>query len=1248
MHALSYRIKGRHLLGLLAVVIGLAFGVSPGSAQTDVIRGKVTGPDALPLQGVRVTATSIPGNVTRSAMTDRSGNFQIAFPNGTGDYFMGYAMFGYSYKQFQIKRVADEDVLIADARMTIVQLDSIVGNASMQQRPNRFEAQRDPTSTERTVQTTTLTADQQGDIAAMAASLPGVLLVPGLDGDPAGFSVMGLGPDANTVTLNGVQTDANGLPRDAQMSGSLTTSSYDPSRGGFSGANFNIRPRSGSNYISRGLSLVTTTPQMQWTDRAAQALANDYTNISVGGMMSGPIKLNKAFFNTSFELARQSRDNLSLVGGNALGLQTAGVAIDSVSRFIGILGDRGVPTILGSEHSNRVNDRASMLASVDISPPNSTTGQSFGFTLNGSYNRQTPVSGGITQLESAGGDRKSWSGGLQGRHSGYFGLILSETSAGFNLSHDSDDPYLNLPSGRVRVSSVFTDGSNSVQNLVFGGNQGMGTSTQSKNASFSNTLSWFDNNNKHRIKLGSELRFSSTTSDQSSNLLGGFVFNSLEDLQAGIPASFTRTLSQRERSSGQFTGMVSLGDSYRHTPDLQFQGGIRIDANAYTKDPERNALVESTFGRRNDDVPTPITISPRLGFSWTVGKSNEIAAFSGAFVAPRAVIRGGIGMFASNYASGQITQVLDNTGLPSGIQQIVCTGPAAPIPDWASYANDPSSIPDRCADGTSGTVFSNGAPNVTLFAKDYAPSKRLSGDLSWNGAILDSRFTLNVTGTYSLNQNQQRSVDLNFAPTSRFTLADDGRPVFVEPTSIVATTGAIASRDSRVSQSFARVTELRSDLESRTGELKFQLSPIIRTPTKFGWNLAYTYTNIREQVSGFSSTAGDPLSVEWARSGQGPHAINYSLRYRFFDAVDVSWNGQLRSGSAFTPTVAGDINGDGYSNDRAFIYSPDAVADPDLAAGMQQLLVNTSDRTRDCLMRQMGRIADRNSCRTPWTSSASLNITLDRAKFRMPDRAGINFSVSNPLGAADLLMNGSGGLRGWGQSPITDQSLLYVRGFDETTRQYKFEVNERFGATRPQFITLRSPVTLTASVKYDLGPTREKQQLNQQLAFGRSTPGSRMPVTQLRMTGAYSIPNPVVQILRSQDSLRLTREQADSLAVLSRRFAYKSDSLWTPVAKYLAALPEKYDEEEAYGRFMDARRQQLDMLVSIVKPIRELLTPTQRRKIPSYIVTYLDPRYLAHIRNGTGLYVGTGGGGPVFYGGGEMMVFEAAGGMMIH
>jgi hypothetical protein len=261
-------------------MLALAGGAPELSAQTDVIRGRVTNTEAQPLANVRVTATSIPGNVTRETRTDSRGSYQIAFPGGAGDYIMGFALVGYNFRQFEIKRLADEAVLVADARLSIIALDTVTVTASgTAQRVNRNAPLPDVGGTEQAILSSTLPPELQGDIAAMAASLPGVLLLPGVDGGADAFSVLGLGADQNSVTLNGMQTGADGLPRDASVSSSLNTSPFDVSRGGFSGANFNITSSGGSNFRNRGMSFVSSAPQVQWTDRAGRASGAQSTRL---------------------------------------------------------------------------------------------------------------------------------------------------------------------------------------------------------------------------------------------------------------------------------------------------------------------------------------------------------------------------------------------------------------------------------------------------------------------------------------------------------------------------------------------------------------------------------------------------------------------------------------------------------------------------------------------------------------------------------------------------------------------------------------------------------------------------------------------------------------------------------------------------------------------------------------------------------------------------------------------------------
>jgi hypothetical protein len=1212
--------------GLLSLAL-IAFGASDLRGQADVIRGRVTGPDSLPLENVVVTATTISGNVSRTARTDKQGRYTITFANGEGDYMLSFAALGYAARRFEVKRIADEDILVADARLQRVNavLDAVevVGE---RQRPRRNDQTPDVSGTERTVATSEVPANLMGDLAAMAATLPGVQQITNEDGS-SGFSVLGLGSDQNNTTLNGMAFGGANLPRDAAVSTSLVTSPYDVSRGGFSGAQLNLRTSPGSNFITRTSSFNFDNPSLQWTDAAARSLGQEYSNASLGGRLSGPLVYDKAFYNMSYQLGRRSNEFQTLLTADPLGLKAAGVASDSVSRLLSILETKQIPTRPGLRE-DRIGDNGLLFGSVDLTSPSATSGRAVNVAFNGAWTKQTPSGGGVTEVPAFGGDRTSWRFGVQGRHSNYFGIgILTETSVGVGSSKNYGTPYLDIPAGRVRVSSTFADGSNGVQLLHFGGNPTMNTTSSTMSAQFQNQLSWFSKNNKHRIKLTSELRHETADQDIATNNLGTFTYNSLVDLENNAPASFSRQLSPRKRDIGQLVGAVSLGDSYRRTDNLQITYGVRLDGTQYLTAPRANPSLDTLFGLRNEHVPNKVYVSPRVGFSWTYGTAAQIASFLGAVRGPRAVVRGGIGLFQNLPGTNLIGGALDNTGLPSAVQQVTCVGSATPVPNWNTYVSDASQIPAQCANGSSGTPFANSAPNVTTFGRDYVSPRSVRSNINWSGPALNNRFTTSVDLTASWNLNQSSFVDRNFSPVSQFSLPDEGsRPVYVQQSSIVPATGAIASQDARVTPRYSRVTEQKSDLRSESYQATLRLSPT-RFSSAFSWSAWYTHSLVREQFRGFGTTAGNPLDVSWGRSSSSPHSIGYSLGYNFFDFLRVSWFGQFRSGMRYTPMVAGDINGDGYSNDRAFVFSPSVTADTAIANGIRALLNDGSGSARACLSRQLGRIAGRNSCEGPWTSTANMSFTFNPIKVRMPQRASLSFQLSNPLGAADLLINGSNNLRGWGQMPIPDNSLLYVRGFTSgATPTYRYEVNRRFGATNPAFNQFRAPVTLTALMRFDIGPTRERQILTQQLDRGRRTRGNKAPEIMLRaMFGNGGIPNPMATILRDQDTLKLSSVQADSIATMNRQYVIALDKIWSPIVREFSNLPDNYDHDEIYHRYIVARRQTVDLLKSVTPKVKGLLTDAQFRRLPTFVASYLDTRYLASIRSGTA-GLGTGGG----------------------
>ena len=1239
----------RSIVSALAVAAVVVLHVPIAAAQTDVIRGRIIGPDSVPIERANITVTSLTGNVSRTTRTDKNGRYTVTFPGDEGDYFVNVAALGFAARRFEIKRTGDQEILIADARLQRVaeRLDAVEVKAD-RQRVGRNEVP-DISGSERSASAANVSADQLGDLAALAASLPGVQLIPGADGQPNGFSVLGLTPDQNATTLNGMNFGGSNLPRDANVSTSLVTSPYDVSRGNFSGGLLNVRSRPGSNYIIRTSSLNFDAPQMQWTDPAGRQLGQQYHNVSAGGLFTGPIQTDKSFFSVAYQAGRRSSDLQSLLNTDALGLRAVGVAEDSVQNLLRILGQDHVPSTIGGVPGARLNDQASVFGTFDWAPPSSTTGQALNITFNGSWNRQDPSGLSSTELPSHGGERENWYGGVQAKHSGYFGFgVLSETQVGINRLRFYGNPFVDLPNASVRVTSIFDDGTSGVQNLSFGGNPTMNVNMTTTTAQAMNTMSWFSENNKHRLKFTTELRHDEYSQDLSTNELGTFSFNSLSDLAAGAPASFTRQLTPRARSDGQYVLGTSLGDSYRPTDDLQLQYGVRLDGNRFSTTPEFNPAVEQAFGLRNDYVPNKIYASPRVGFSWTYGTASQISAFQGAVRGPRAVIRGGIGLFQNTPNAQSIGTALDNTGLPSAVQQLTCVGIATPTPDWLAYATNVGSIPTQCADGTMGTVFASTAPNVSLFDKSYSAPKALRSNLQWNGAILHDLFLASVDATYSLNLDQPSTYDVNFNPVQQFVLADEGnRPVYARTSGIVPISGAIAAGESRLDPVFTHVSELRSDMESDARQLTFQLRPSTFN-SNYSWSLSYVYANARDRVRGFSSTDGDPRLASWARSSfDSRHQIVYGLTYNAFDFIRLSWNGSFRSGTPYTPLVAGDINGDGYANDRAFIFDPTKTADTALASGMRTLLATGSRSARDCLESQLGKVAGRNTCQGPWTSTAFLTFSFNPAKVRMPQRANISFQISNPLAAADVMMHGEDHLHGWGQPFIPTSQLLFVRGFDPVSETYKYDVNSRFGATALSQSSIRAPVTLTALLRVDVGPARERQDLTQLLDRGRTTQGTKAPEALLRAYyGSGGVMNPMAQILRQADTLELGETQADSIAILNRRYTISLDSIWTPVVKYLAGLPEQYDQTAAYDRYKSAREASVDALIRIAPTVRRLLTSEQMRRLPAFVGPYLDTRYLASVRSGTtgtglGMIMLPGGGAVPAGGGGVQVIFKS-------
>src|SRR5438270_445767 len=138
------------LRALIVASLSAAFSPAVPAQQLDVIRGQVVGPEGKPLEDAKVTATSLSGNVNRSSRTDKNGRYTITFPGGEGDYFVEISAIGYAARRFEVKRTADQEILVADAKLLRAAgvLETLKVTAP-RDRPARNDATPDISGTER-------------------------------------------------------------------------------------------------------------------------------------------------------------------------------------------------------------------------------------------------------------------------------------------------------------------------------------------------------------------------------------------------------------------------------------------------------------------------------------------------------------------------------------------------------------------------------------------------------------------------------------------------------------------------------------------------------------------------------------------------------------------------------------------------------------------------------------------------------------------------------------------------------------------------------------------------------------------------------------------------------------------------------------------------------------------------------------------------------------------------------------------
>ncbi|MFL5620844.1 MAG: carboxypeptidase-like regulatory domain-containing protein [Gemmatimonadaceae bacterium] len=1157
----------------------------------EILRGRVTASSGRPVVGAQILARRATDGGDRAAVTDSLGAWTIDWQDGSGDYLVRVTAPAYESATIRVRRTGTDSVLIADVVLERARAAQHLAPMVVQAPAPRIErtpphddvGAREAFGTDPDL----LPPSSAGDLGAFGTQMSDVVTTSG------GISVLGTGPVQNAVTLNGFAFPGSQIPRDVKMRARITASSYDPSVGWFTGARTNVQLAPGGLFTSRTARATVDARALQSGTPLGTSLGQNPSRFDVSLAGDGPL-FGPFTYNAGVQATRTAARQATLTSASPDALRAAGVAPDSVASLMRVLSAAGVP--LGGLGDQAVTDHVTLLGRVDHAPYDWSTLQpartTWGLTAFGDFTRQGAVGRSVGGTASHGGTSTRQIGLLEAEVSSYLrgGALFSARTAA-SVDRGTTARALGLPDGRVRVASVASGAElGGLTTLAFGGNSGMQSDSRRWTWESGADLQLYPAGySAHRVRIAGDLRVDGFADAVAPNALGTFSFNSLSDLAANRPSAFSRAFGAPTQRGTELNAFLSVGDLWRASEKLQWLYGVRLERNAFANTPPANPDIARDFGTHTDRAPSGTAVLPRAGFTYSVGNRGG---------RPIGSIRGGTGAFRNLLDPRIVGGPSVLTGLPSGTSRLACVGAGVPSPDWSAYSRDPSSVPTQCAAGVDG-ILGDDSPDVRLLDPGFQPQLAWRSNLGWASSW--HGFGYSISGVYSDDRHQPGVLDLNFADVPRFSVADEGRPVFVAPSSIVGSTGAVSSVDARRVAAFGQVSAEISNLRAISRQATVSIMPPLvnlpRGAILAETGLSYSLSTRRVQQVGFSSSAfDDPTRVEWARG-------DLDVRHRIAASTlfAPSHNGfrlliaaQLQSGMPYTPLVAGDVNGDGLANDRAFIHDTGSSA-------VSSLLERASPRTRHCLASQLGRAAAPNSCEGPWTGTLNANLLIGHAALHaLPERANITVSFTNVLAGIDRLLHGANGVRGWGSTPVSDPVLYAVRGFDPATSRFRYELNPRFGDSPASSALTRTPFRVTIDMHVDIGPAKTPQQLDRWLKPGRTRPGARLHVPELVRRLERNVPDPYSELLAQADSLLLTSEQAASLQLAHTHYRARMDSLWTDVARYLDRLPDRYDESAAWRRTDAAIDDAWEVTrLDVREQFAKILTPAQLALLPA-------------------------------------------------
>ncbi|MCH7412302.1 carboxypeptidase regulatory-like domain-containing protein [Belliella sp. R4-6] len=594
-------------------------------------------------------------------------------------------------------------------------------------------------------------------------------------------------------------------------------------------------------------------------------------------------------------------------------------------------------------------------------------------------------------------------------------------------------PATNMPRAIVRVVSPFPteNNPNAIQttNVQIGGQRFLPETNLEQQIHIVNST--YMQRGKFNFTFGTDNMVTYLETLLSSEQNGRFFYNSLQDFENNNPFRYAREVPLQGLPVVKQTVVdLSAFAQMEVNPhrDVNLVAGLRYDATMFMDEAAFNPSVFNELGIRTDNRPADFkNLQPRVQVSWDIkGKNTDVLKFgAGIFAAQPHYyaqvnnIQNSGAMLAAIDVQGELVPEADFIGYRNGV-------PAPGIPEGADFISTINSVSD-----------------------DFRVPNTFKANLNYN-KLLGNRYRLGANIIYSYTFNNYVYLERNLVDEPFFRLENEAnRGVFV-PANTIGQNGQTNWLNSRKSNDVGRVLELNSvgagyqyalilDGSMRIGKDGYLTA-------SYTFNQAFDNTSYNccvANTSTFLPVVDDSRRLNWAYSdNQFKHKI-------VLNGASPTWKGFTMgatligvSGSRYSFLVSnGSLQGDfPLNNALAFVFDPNDPNTPDnIRDGYNAILddPNTSESTKKYLRESFGKIAERNGGENP------MFFNLDLRLLKQINIAGTHrFELSGDVFNFMNLLN-----KEWGVNNNlgSSRNLQSIRGFDQDTRQYVYNVEQGVG-----------------------------------------------------------------------------------------------------------------------------------------------------------------------------------------------------------